>query len=184
LLEPTIPEQQGWVRREELFDFSGRTRKPQMSLAKSLSITDYPCSAGGCLLTDVEFSKRLKDLIAHDQLSAHNVALLKVGRHFRLSEKARLIVGRNEKEDMRLAELARDGDFLFEPAVLAGPTSLGKGGFSEELITFACRITCTYCDRPPGQETAEIAYRKIPDLNSVTAGVAALATPELEECRL
>jgi tRNA-uridine 2-sulfurtransferase len=52
LLEPTIPEEKGWVDREKLLDISGRSRKPQMKMAEDFNIKDYPCPAGGCLLTD------------------------------------------------------------------------------------------------------------------------------------
>ena len=62
-LPETIPEEKGWVKREDLMDFQGRTRKPQIDLAAKRNITDYPSPAGGCLLTEKVFSRRLKDLL-------------------------------------------------------------------------------------------------------------------------
>ncbi|MFA5085916.1 MAG: 7-cyano-7-deazaguanine synthase, partial [Candidatus Omnitrophota bacterium] len=85
-MEPTKPELEGVVDREKLLDIRGRSRKPQMALAKEFGITDYPNPAGGCLLTDPEFAKRVKDAIKHDEFNTGNLALLSVGRHFRLSE--------------------------------------------------------------------------------------------------
>ncbi|MFN7170178.1 MAG: hypothetical protein ACK4NT_02910, partial [Candidatus Omnitrophota bacterium] len=73
LLEPTIPEKEGWVEREKLLNLQGRSRKPQMRLAKEWGINDYPCPAGGCLLTDPIFSQRVKDLLEHDELDLENV---------------------------------------------------------------------------------------------------------------
>ncbi len=35
-LPATLPEREGWVDRERLFDFSGRSRKPQIALAEQL----------------------------------------------------------------------------------------------------------------------------------------------------
>ncbi len=47
-------------------------------------------AAGGCLLTDPQFSKRIRDLMEYlddpDKVPTINdIELLKVGRHFRLS---------------------------------------------------------------------------------------------------
>ncbi len=92
----TIPEKEGWVNREKLLNLQGRSRKPQIELADHFDIHDYPCPAGGCLLTDPGFSKRMKDLMIHDPaFSLNDVHLLKMGRHFRLSPEVKLVVGRN-----------------------------------------------------------------------------------------
>jgi tRNA U34 2-thiouridine synthase MnmA/TrmU len=184
LLDETIPEREGWVSRQRLLNFSGRTRKPQTALAKSFNISNYPCSAGGCLLTDIEFSKRLKDLMSREQPTIQGIALLKLGRHFRLADKTRLVVGRNEKENLKLVELAQAGDYLIEPQESAGPTSLGRGEFNQELIDLACRITCFYCDRSPGEETTEIIYKKVPENIVSAATCAALTAQELDKLRL
>lgn len=160
LLPETIPEKEGWVVRNRLLNLSGRTRKPQMNLAKSFNIKDYPCSAGGCLLTDPEFAKRLKDLLSHEELNLNNVELLKCGRHFRLSEEAKLVVGRDEGENERIINLAQENDYLFLPNdELAGPTSLGRGTFSEDLVRLSCSIACRYCDLN-GKTEAKIIYKK------------------------
>ncbi len=163
LLPETLPERQGWVKRQNLLNFSGRSRKPQMELAKKLNITDYPNPAGGCLLTDPGFAGRLKELMAHQELNAGNIELLKVGRHFRLGPNAKLVVGRNEKENELLVGLARENDYLFFPnEELAGPTSLGRGVFDEELLKASCQITCRYCDLNNSNGGADILYKKIP----------------------
>jgi tRNA U34 2-thiouridine synthase MnmA/TrmU len=160
LLAETVPEREGWIDRNKLLDFSGRTRKPQMSLARDLKIENYPNASGGCLLTDPEFAKRLRDLLARQELSLTNIELLKVGRHFRIAPDAKLVVGRNQKEDELLVDLAQEGDYLFMPCEeLAGPTSLGRGRMGEELIRVACQITCRYCDLN-GAKEAEIVYKR------------------------
>jgi len=161
LLPPTLPEQEGWVDRERLFGLSGRTRRPQMNLAKMLDITDYSNPAGGCLLTDPEFTKRLKDLMTHGTLDMNNIGLLKIGRHFRFSPGAKLVVGRNEKENMRLLEFAQKGDYLFMPKDIAGPTALGRGSFDEGLIKISCSIVCSYSDLE-SSASADIIYRIFP----------------------
>jgi tRNA U34 2-thiouridine synthase MnmA/TrmU len=160
LLAPTIPEQEKWVEREKLLDISGRSRKPQMELAEKLGIKDYAQPTGGCLLTDPEFAKKLKDLLENSELSLENIELLKNGRYFRISNSAKLIVGRNEKENRRLEELAREDDYLFMPKETTGPTALGRGEFSEELIKFSSKIVSRYCDKNRETEPAVI-YKRV-----------------------
>jgi tRNA-specific 2-thiouridylase len=155
LLAPTIPEKNGWISRERMLDIAGRSRKPQMALAKELGINDYPCAAGGCLLTYPEFANRIRDLINHDELDMQNIDLLKAGRYFRLSPSAKLIVGRNENENKMLSMLAKEGDYLFGPETINGPIAVGKGAFTADLLEVACRIVARYSDRD-GEPKAEI----------------------------
>jgi tRNA U34 2-thiouridine synthase MnmA/TrmU len=161
LLAQTIPEKQGLIKRDRILSFSGRSRKPQINLARDLHIKDYPNAAGGCLLTDPGFTRRLKELIEYRELSVDNIELLKIGRHFRISGKTKLIVGRNEKESKELEDLAKVNDYLFFPNdELAGPTSLGRGEYNEDLVKFSCRATCRYCDLN-GRTKARIVYREV-----------------------
>jgi len=161
LLDETIPEKEGWVSRDKLLNFGGRGRLEQVKLAGVLGIKDFAQPAGGCLLTDPEFAKRLKELIDHGELDLDNIELLKVGRHLRLAQNAKLVVGRNEGENEELMDLAKEGDHLFMPNdLMAGPTSLGRGAFSDELIKLGCAITCRYCDIDSPGEAGIIWYRK------------------------
>jgi hypothetical protein len=184
LLQETIPEKEGWVSKDKLLDFSGRTRKPQIELAKRLDIKDYPCPAGGCLLTDPEFSKRLKELIKHRELNLDNVELLKIGRHFRLGPETKLVVGRNEEENEELANLAKENDYLFSPdEKIAGPTSLGRGKFDEDLIKLASSIASRYCDLN-GHRDTEIIYRRLPLAEEKRVRISTILENELNTLRL
>jgi hypothetical protein len=118
LLPETIPEKEGWVDREKLLAFSGRTRRPQIALAAEFGIDEYPCAAGGCLLTDKGFAARLRDLMdAHPDCGATDMHPLKVGRHFRTADGAKIIVGRNHAENRRLLALDPPGTRI----ILDGP---------------------------------------------------------------
>ena len=123
-LNPTLPETEGVVDRAKLLDIRGRSRKPQMALAEKFGITKYPNPAGGCLLTDPGFAKRVKDAMKHGEFNAENMALLSVGRHFRLPEETRLVVGRDEMENNILESLIRPGDIIFELVDHQGPLSI------------------------------------------------------------
>ncbi len=143
----SVAERQGWVKRDKLLDFNGRRRNPQKKLAQELGIVKYAQSAGGCLLTDPCFSKRLKELFAHKELDLDNLELLKIGRHFRLSKNTRFVVGRNELENNRLMQLAKPGDYLFHAQNdLAGPFSLSRGLTDLKLIELCAQITAAYSD--------------------------------------
>ena len=123
----TDAETQGLVKREKLGDIKGRSRRGQLQLAKKYDIADPPNAAGGCLLTDPAFSKRVRDLYDHskDTLPDMNdVELLKIGRHFRLSENTKLIVGRNKMENEVLESLKLDDDIIIEVSNHVGPTCL------------------------------------------------------------
>jgi len=181
LLDQTIPERNGWISRERMLDIAGRSRRPQMTLARDLGINDYPCAAGGCLLTDPEFARRIRDLIAHGELDMQSISLLKAGRYFRLAPGAILVVGRNEGENGMLVSLAKDGDHVFRPAAINGPTAVGKGNYSGELIDLACRIVSRYSDRD-GCLEADIACRRLPESEEIS--VRALCIPDRDLGRL
>ncbi len=185
VLPETLPEKEGWLRRERLFKFSGRERRPQMELARKFNIDNYPNPAGGCLLTDPRFSNRLKDLIASKQLSIKNVELLKIGRHFRLTANAKLIVGRNEEENKELESHSAEGDYLFMPdEKTAGPTCLGKGEFNNELIRLSSQIACYYCDLGPDPEARIIYYPAALPQERVALEISPLSEDKLKNLRL
>jgi len=182
-ISETLPEKEGWVNRDNLLDFSGRTRKPQIELAKAFKIKDYPNPAGGCLLTDPEFAKRLKDIINRKELNIRNIELLKLGRHFRFTQEAKLVVGRNEKENEQLLNLAQDNDYCFMPKGTAGPTCLGVGDFDDELIRLSCAIASRYSDHN-GKITANIAYRRIPETEENILEAAAIEESKIINYRI
>jgi hypothetical protein len=151
-LPPTMPEIIGWIDRDKMLDYSGRSRKPQMALAKKLNITKYPPPAGGCLLTDNIFTKRLADLFSSDSLLAlREIELLKLGRHFRIGPKTKIIVGRNKNENDSISLLAKDDDLLLYTVSIPGPTVLVIGemtSFSDEI---AASMTASYSDADDGE---------------------------------
>jgi tRNA U34 2-thiouridine synthase MnmA/TrmU len=124
----TNPEQEGIVDREKLLAVSGRSRKPQIELARRLGIKDYPCPAGGCLLTDKGIAARLRDLFTHvsdyDMMDLH---LLKVGRHFRLNRVLKVVVGRDREDNEKIRMLKKPGSILFMPSGYRGPTAIIRG---------------------------------------------------------
>jgi tRNA-uridine 2-sulfurtransferase len=125
---PTLPEIEGIVDRVKLLAIAGRSRKPQIALAEQLGVRDYPCPAGGCLLTDPEIASRLRDLFAHVPGYTHrDLVLLTLGRHFRLSPSLRVVLGRTREENERLLALAVPGDTVFMPEDFRGPTALAAG---------------------------------------------------------
>ena len=149
LLGPTIPEREGIVDREKLLAIEGRSRKEQMTLAAEHGIADYPCPAGGCRLTDPGFARRMRDLVEHrSDFDLDDVNLLKVGRHFRLSPRAKAVVGRDEGENRRILMLTQQGDLLFEVKTCGSPLTLLRREIDRDGIRLAAAITARYSDAP------------------------------------
>lgn len=152
LLPMTIPEEKGWVK-DGLMDLSGRSRKPQMALAKKFGIKEYPSPAGGCLLTEPVFSRRLKDLLLSKPApEIREIELLKVGRHFRIGPKTKVIVGRNQAENQVIDSLTGREDLVLVTTAFPGPTVLVTGEASQDPVTLAAVITVSYSD----SKTADI----------------------------
>ncbi len=165
LLNPTIPEKEGLVNREKLLAIKGRSRRPQIELAEQLDINDYPCPAGGCLLTDPGFAGRIRDLKDHrPDFTLSDVQLLKIGRHFRLGPNTKLVVGRNEEENSRLENLAKDGDLRFYPTEAKGPMGIERGVLGKNYVLTVSRIIARYSDGNLDEEL-EIAYNQISENN-------------------
>ncbi len=174
-LPVTIPEKEGWINRETLLGIQGRSRKPQMKLADHYGIRDYPCPAGGCLLTDPGFARRIKDLMDHkSDFSLNDVHLLKIGRHFRLSPHLKLVVGRNEDDNRKIQTFALEGDILLKTMQYPGPLSLLRGDDNGESIETAASITVRY-SKGKNFERAEVFYGSAKEELSRTISVSSIA---------
>jgi len=148
---PTIAEQEGIVDRQRLLDISGRSRKVQINLARQFGITDYPCPAGGCLLTDKEIAARLRDLFDYVQdYDMADLQLLKIGRHFRLNPLLKVIVGRNREDNEKIRMFAKPGSIIFMPSGFRGPTAIIRGTTDKDSDMVIGRIIARYSqDKPP-----------------------------------
>lgn len=156
LLAPTIPEEKGWVDRKELLDIEGRSRKRQLELADQLGVNNYSQPAGGCLLTEEEFGHRIREVFDHkgkDKTTASDLKVLKYGRHFRLPDGAKTIIGRNEEENESLEEFL-DDYWSIRIVDFPGPLTLITRGASEEDVVIAARLTGRY-SQGRDQETLE-----------------------------
>jgi tRNA-specific 2-thiouridylase len=149
-LPPTPMELQGIVDRERLLDLSGRSRKPQMDLARKFGLTDYPAPAGGCLLTDPGYSRRLRDLFDHGvELTPDALHLLKYGRHMRLNPTTKIIVGRTQQDNehiMNHCDPQRDA--VIKTNGHPGPVVILPGGGPKEVLFLAGAICVGYSKAP------------------------------------
>jgi tRNA-uridine 2-sulfurtransferase len=146
-LPATLPEREGWVERERLYDFSGRSRKPQMALAEAFGLTGYAQPAGGCcFLTDSSYAAKLTDLWkarGHRDYELDDIMLLKVGRHLRPRPHFKLIVAREEGEN-RFLEGYRHQFTHLAPLSHKGPLTLVDGNACEEDLALAARVAARF----------------------------------------
>ncbi|MGZ3597832.1 MAG: hypothetical protein ACXWMS_09540, partial [Syntrophales bacterium] len=153
---PTIAEEKGIVDRQRLLDISGRSRKVQIDLARQFDIRDYPCPAGGCLLTDKEIAARLRDLFAYVKgYDMTDLQLLKIGRHFRLNPALKVIVGRNREDNEKIRMFAESGSIIFMPSGFRGPTAIIRGTADEDSDMVIGGIIARYSQDKPSRYTIQ-----------------------------
>jgi tRNA-specific 2-thiouridylase len=158
LLPETFIEKEGLIDRRKLLDIHGRSRKRQIMLAKQFNVVDYPCPAGGCLLTYKEFADKVRDLFKHNKrVTAKDVALLKIGRHLRF-EKNKIVVGRSETENKTLLHMKSPTDYFFEVPNCGSPTAILQGAKTKEAIQKAAGLTAYYSDNKDAQ--VQVAFGK------------------------
>jgi tRNA U34 2-thiouridine synthase MnmA/TrmU len=156
LMKPTVPEEQGLVDRGRLLAIQGRTRSAQIALAETYGIDYYPGPAGGCLLTEKEFARRLQDLFQHGEDSLYDINLLTLGRHFRLPTGEKIVAGRDEDENRRLEAYAAPTDYKFSAERFGSPLVILRKTMDRKAMEQAAAICARYSS---GREQDRISVR-------------------------
>ena len=155
LMKETKPEREGWVDREKLLNISGRGRDRQIELAAEFGFDDYESPGGGCLLTLEAFSNKIGDFIKHDTFEVQDIDLLKFGRHLRLPDGAKLVIGRNQDDNDELEKIQNE---KYSPIIILndvpGPVSLLANNASEADTHLAIRLILAYAKTHKGQDYA------------------------------
>lgn len=150
-LKPTIPELEGWIRKEELPAMRGRGRKEQIALAAKLGIDEFPNPAGGCLLTEESYIPKVKDVLDHlTTPGVRDFHLLRTGRHFRLSADCKAVVGRDSRDNEVLLASIGSGETTLRWADGASPLVLLVGEPDGQALEQAGRILLRYTKAPKG----------------------------------
>jgi hypothetical protein len=149
VLPETEMEKAELVDREKMPGISGRSRKDQMELAKKYKIKFYPSPGGGCILTDKEYSKKLRELLEKiKKPKSSDLALLRIGRHF-WEGSAKIILGRNHEENLTLKKIAQKNDTLVEPKDIPGPTALIRGKKNKAVLDYTKKLLLKYTKKAP-----------------------------------
>jgi len=151
LMDATTPEIEGWVDRELLLDISGRSRERQLALVEEYGWEDYESPGGGCLLTEPIYSQKITEFIQHEEFGVDDIDLLKFGRHFRLPDGAKLVVGRNQEDNESLQALT-NADYIPLSLPVAGPFSLLHAQASQSDRELALKIALTYGKSSPDEQ--------------------------------
>ncbi len=163
MLTPTIAEERGWVDREKLEGITGRSRERQLALAKEIGLDDFESPGGGCLLTDENFGKKMFDFIKHDKFEVRDIPLMKFGRHFRLRDGAKLVIGRNREENSYLQDIDNDKYYHIRTVGLPGPHAMLSKTATPADKELATKAILTYC-----KTDAENSYTLSYDEQEVT----------------
>ncbi|WP_456402996.1 argininosuccinate synthase domain-containing protein [Hydrogenimonas sp.] len=156
VLPPTLPEREGWVDREKLLGITGRNRETQLKMAEAIGLKDFEKPGGGCLLTDENFSNKLREFIKYDTLEVSDIGLLKYGRHLRLPDGAKLVIGRH-KEDNEMIEAALTPKYLkIRLLDTTGPVGAIRTGATKSDKELAAKLTATYGKTRP-EESYKVA---------------------------
>lgn len=167
LFEPTIPEQEGLIDREKLLNISGRSRRPQIRLANDYHITEFNQPAGGCLLTDRKFANRMRDTLNHGYRNFRETIALQWGRHFRISDDFKVILGRNADENESLLRYAHPDDHVMTFAEKQGPTLLLKGyNPSEQIFAIAAGLIQQY-SKYKNEPPQKMKFWAVADRNNI-----------------
>ncbi len=146
LLEETEAENKGWIDRERLMNIKGRGRKEQFELAKKYKIDDFETPGGGCLLTFIGYSDKLKALFKHKKRATiEDVKLLRAGRHFICGNNL-ITIGRNEKDNKELSRLKKKTDTMLEAKDDVGPLTIIRGKTDKKTVEVGARLTARYSD--------------------------------------
>ena len=182
LLPPTMAEREGWVDREQLGEFSGRNRKPQIAMARGFGFDDFAQPAGGCcFLTDEKYSVKLADLWAtrgNREYDLDDIMLLKVGRHLRPRPHFKMIIAREEGEG-RFLRGYRNRFTHLQTMSHGGPLVLLDGATSDDDVTLAARIAARYSQgRDAELVTVEVQW---PDGRQTQVEVAPLPSDDIPQ---
>ena len=160
LLEPIKAERDNLIDRSQLLSIQGRGRKDQIKLAVDFGIKDYAPPAGGCLLTDPMFTRRLRDLFSHQEdHDVHDLDFLKYGRHFRADDQGKIIVGRNNFDNEKIREFSTDDDLVLFMADFPGPHVVIPHG-NAALLQLAASLCVRYSDSPNDLEAEVVCLHK------------------------
>lgn len=152
LLPPSKPELLGWIDREKLLDINGRTRNRQLQLVKEIGLTQFESPGGGCLLTDVQFSNRLREFTKNEKLEIEDIDTLKTGRHLRLPQGAKLIIGRNQNDNEKIIKTNSKKYYKARIVDASGPIALFEKNASDDDKILATKLIITYGRTQPQKE--------------------------------
>lgn len=164
LLPATIPELEGVIDRERLYDFCGRERTPLAELAQQLGVSSIPQPSTGCALTELTFAPRVRDLLEYQPAATRaHFELLSIGRHLRIDPRTKVVVGRDAQENAWLehffAQEKPAPALLMIPANFRGPVAMVLGNTEASAWQTAGGLMVRYTRQvDPTNAEAEVRF--------------------------
>lgn len=174
LLDETEVEKGGLVDRTKLHDIKGRSRDGQKKLLKEFGITEYPSPAGGCVLTDKGFCRRLSEMLENwPNCNKSDVDLLRYGRVIWLNfkdKKVLVVIGRHHDDNQSLQKLVKKGDFMVELKEMTGPFVVVR--FKDSLLDYDNEELSV--DVPKEMDITELKNNNTEKLNDIFKTIATI----------
>lgn len=123
--------------------------------------------AGGCLLTDPIYSRKLREVLDHEEgCDIKDLAFLRLGRHFRLNGR-RFVFGRNKEENDHLEALLTAPYGLIRPKDFSGPSGIVKGEMEPSMLPLVAALLVAYSK----ESTRPVIFEEIRDGQTIEHAV-------------
>jgi tRNA-uridine 2-sulfurtransferase len=164
LLPETAVERSGLVDRSRLFAFHGSGRRELIELAKQWRFPYLPPPSAGCPAAQKPLAALLRDLLDHHPDACRaDFEMLRFGRHYRIDERTKLVLGRQKVENLYLRQLAEKCEaervIFLEPKTFFGPSAVLRGENPETALPIAAGMLINDSDAQNGS-SAEFLVRK------------------------
>lgn len=191
LLEDTVPEEKGWVKKG--FSLQGESREELEKLKNRFEIGI--CSNGfpaeeRCKLTSFRYRKRLKDLLQEPKFTTNALKLLEFDDYFKIPPDIKIVFGTDEEEKRELQNYFLPSDVRVYLPSHEGPMSLIRAdwdrkdkGTVEEVINFTARAAVSLSGAGDNCKIP-VNYRFENDSETVRIDVFPLDEKRLEAYRI
>jgi predicted ribosome quality control (RQC) complex YloA/Tae2 family protein len=125
----------------------------------------------------------MKDTLTHGYRDFRETVALKWGRHFRVNERFKIILGRDEEESISLIRYAHSNDHIMHLPTNDGPVAIIKGENPDASVLSIAAGLIQRFSKYREQAPLQVQYFKSEDKN-VIRQIAAIGVSDVEFDRM